>query len=833
MTDQPALMSAWVLTVGWALLHFVWQGSLLHALLAITLRLVPTKNSGARYMLALATLALMAMTPVATAVYVSMPPRVESFGAAHGLSGRVAVEEPLPSLATAQAHFAEIRERTLLTAELGALASTARTLQEQAPGLMRWLVTAWLVGAGFFTVRLAGGLVLVERWRRETSPAIPAWLLEMTQRLAARMRLGAVPVRVSCRASAPMVIGYLRPVVIVPTSALLGMAPAQLELILAHELVHVKRLDPLVSLLQGAVEALLFYHPSVWKVSRIVRNEREHSCDRLTASLFTTPSEYARALAKLADLVADARTPGVPASGGALVERVRRVLGSTDRPTFTPGAAAAIATLLALGGIGTAFALSCAYDPVARLTANPYQAERLGEEQLVQLLRRAPWLQEPRVLALLKAVAPLAAKLDSARTYYLYAANTLGVPAREKALDYLLVQDQREAPASPTVDTVTIGPNEEPNYRSIGYLRAPLLEPGFDLDRAHLATRDGSLFPPGRQFVYIQQLLPPGDGLDRTRLLERLDLSRIRNLAVSHTERLHVLLVKAASIDYFVPQFSNPDFDIAELWAQPDVSELEGPWKLWVDAENIVTHSITIAEYPLPDGTVASIPAAPQYACIEDGKVLGSLAGYWINANDRFVLELFEDCMSGAWGRDWDVVSYGAGRQAPPLRLRDDTGRLLTSHELAGQPFLLLAPAPLAEVPLQVPVGRSTFATAQPDPKTRLQQVEDVIAETGADVRLLVVALPYVQGGVLWDAASVASSLREQLAVSVFEDESGAFMKTYGQFVSRQNPLLLFGADGRILDAYVDMAKGQAAFVGIEEAPELADGLLRIGQGQR
>ena len=91
----------------------------------------------------------------------------------------------------------------------------------------------------------------------------------------------------------PTVIGWLRPVVLMPASALSGMGPQQLEAILAHELAHIRRHDYLVNLLQTVVETLLFYHPAVWWLSGRIRVERENCCDDLAVSLCGDPYAYA------------------------------------------------------------------------------------------------------------------------------------------------------------------------------------------------------------------------------------------------------------------------------------------------------------------------------------------------------------------------------------------------------------------------------------------------------------------------------------------------------------------------------------------------------------
>ena len=85
----------------------------------------------------------------------------------------------------------------------------------------------------------------------------------------------------SARVSVPIVVGWIKPTLLVPAAVLGGLAPSELEAVLAHELAHIRRHDYLVNLLQSAVETLLFYHPGVWWVSHVVRVEREHCCDDL------------------------------------------------------------------------------------------------------------------------------------------------------------------------------------------------------------------------------------------------------------------------------------------------------------------------------------------------------------------------------------------------------------------------------------------------------------------------------------------------------------------------------------------------------------------------
>ena len=92
-----------------------------------------------------------------------------------------------------------------------------------------------------------------------------------------------------------------RCVILLPISTLSGLSREQIEMILAHELAHIRRHDFFVNLLQATVETLLFYHPAAWWISRRIRVEREHCCDDIAVDVCGNPLQYARALTRLSD----------------------------------------------------------------------------------------------------------------------------------------------------------------------------------------------------------------------------------------------------------------------------------------------------------------------------------------------------------------------------------------------------------------------------------------------------------------------------------------------------------------------------------------------------
>jgi uncharacterized protein (TIGR03435 family) len=141
------------------------------------------------------------------------------------------------------------------------------------------------------------------------------------------------------------VIGWLRPAVLIPVSALTGMPCEHIEAFLAHELAHIRRNDYLINILQSIAEATLFYYPAVWWISRHIRMERENCCDDVAVSVAGDPLVYVLALSDLESRRSARVAPALAASGGSLKHRIARLLGA-DSPAPVPAALVAVLALL-------------------------------------------------------------------------------------------------------------------------------------------------------------------------------------------------------------------------------------------------------------------------------------------------------------------------------------------------------------------------------------------------------------------------------------------------------------------------------------------------------
>ena len=162
-----------------------------------------------------------------------------------------------------------------------------------------WL---WLVGSPITFAWLALGLAGAERLRRHGAAVSDGDLPRLCRRLAGELGIARdVAVAVCERLAAPVLVGVVRPLILLPAAALGGWGPDQLEMVLLHELAHVRRWDNLVNLLQRLVESALFFHPAVWIVSGWVRREREHCCDAVVVARTGRARAYAETLLALAD----------------------------------------------------------------------------------------------------------------------------------------------------------------------------------------------------------------------------------------------------------------------------------------------------------------------------------------------------------------------------------------------------------------------------------------------------------------------------------------------------------------------------------------------------
>jgi len=285
--------------IAWTLIHFIWQGAIIAGLVAIVNQILKRNSANARYVVFASSLFLMAACPLITFFF---------FRPASGpaITHQFSIVGEMNPVTNAGASHAGVRD----------------SFAQYVP----FLVYIWIAGVVLMSLRMLGGWLYANRLKHEkTFPLSETWQQRFIQ-LLHRIRISR-PVRIveSALVQVPMVVGWFRPVILIPTSALSGLTTSQLETIILHELVHIRRYDYLVNILQSVVEILLFYHPAVWWVSNRIRTERENCCDDCTVELCGNGILYARALTELELL----RTPqlAMAATNGSLLERIQRIVG--------------------------------------------------------------------------------------------------------------------------------------------------------------------------------------------------------------------------------------------------------------------------------------------------------------------------------------------------------------------------------------------------------------------------------------------------------------------------------------------------------------------------
>jgi TonB family protein len=301
-----------------ALLDFVWQGLLAAFLLWTALFALKNRSARARYLASCVALAVMAVLPIVTACLVYTAPAVSHAPAGWGGAAPETMRAAMPGPAGSGFDWAAA----------------------WVDRLARWALPVWSLGVLLFSLRLVWAGRQISALRRQATPAEAA-VLAIVGDLRKRMKL-ARPVRVlvSAVADCPSVVGWIRPVVLLPAATVLGLTPQQLEAVLAHELAHILRYDDLVNMLQTAVETLLFYHPAVWWASARIRQERELCCDDLAVDTCGDALCYARALTRLERLRVTTPTLAMGSTGGPLWYRIQRLTGDTGwqrGPSKLPG----------------------------------------------------------------------------------------------------------------------------------------------------------------------------------------------------------------------------------------------------------------------------------------------------------------------------------------------------------------------------------------------------------------------------------------------------------------------------------------------------------------
>lgn len=298
--------TSWSEPLVWTLLHSLWQGLVIMLVMIAVLRIIPSRYSSARYSISISALALMLIVSLGTYAYLSW--------------GNLS--------ATAQVGAMAFKISNHITADVRQPSTGLMGQVQSFIGSNIALITAlWMMGAFLFSLRLASGFIYISAVRSRAEVIDEHWS-EYIGELAERINLKrVVAIAKSAQIQVPFVIGYFKPLILIPSSMISGLSVEQLEAILVHELMHIKRNDYLVNIVQSFIESALFFNPFVWAVSAMIRTERENCCDDEVIK-HSNALAYAHALTHLEELKLShaSLTVSLADNKNQLLKRIKRIM---------------------------------------------------------------------------------------------------------------------------------------------------------------------------------------------------------------------------------------------------------------------------------------------------------------------------------------------------------------------------------------------------------------------------------------------------------------------------------------------------------------------------
>ena len=347
--DQPTAHE-WVRALCLTFMHSLWQG--LVAAIGAGIILLCTRKSKPAFRYNLLAL-VMLLFVVGTVLTFSL--MIRDSGA---VSGSVVVFSNEWVVPTAFQHAGDV---ALATAEADWMTKILAFFNAHA----QVIVTVWFLIFAVKSILAASGLLYLRKVAQQVSTPEMKWIVRFYE-LAERMRIGQeVELRESVQVAVPMVIGFLKPVVLVPLGMLANLPASQVEAILLHELAHIRRRDYLINLVQIFCENVFFFNPAVWWISRLIREEREHCCDDLAISVIQNKTSFIHALVSFQEYNQSrpAFEMAFSKKRNHLLDRIKRIVNNNNKSLD------AMEKLFVTFSLAAAIALSAATTPEKPATA--------------------------------------------------------------------------------------------------------------------------------------------------------------------------------------------------------------------------------------------------------------------------------------------------------------------------------------------------------------------------------------------------------------------------------------------------------------------------------
>lgn len=297
---MEAFLNNIIKAIGWSIIHSLWQGAIIYAILFTAFLIWPRMTSRLKHNLAFGSLCLTFSTFCYTLFSLFEIPITGNF-----------------------------KSISINPSDLNDLAVFNDTVNLKTEAYFPVVVSVYIVGIVFQLIVLLSGYIKIKQLKKASRINIPEnWRIVFDMTIFQLKINKKVKFYLSEKVNVPLVIGFFKPVVLFPISLATQLDPKQVEAILIHELSHVRRNDYLINLVKTFIETILFFNPFVWLTTKLIHIEREHACDDLVVKATGTPLTYAHALLKL-ELLKDKRTPALSLAATGknqhLYQRIKRI----------------------------------------------------------------------------------------------------------------------------------------------------------------------------------------------------------------------------------------------------------------------------------------------------------------------------------------------------------------------------------------------------------------------------------------------------------------------------------------------------------------------------
>jgi beta-lactamase regulating signal transducer with metallopeptidase domain len=321
--------------LGWTLVHSVWQIALTAFVLFLLLRVSQNFSANSRYIVSIFALAFALILPVIT--FINLNANVAANSSLRDISSIRDFELKNADFRLTDGAAISVKTETEVTGAsernvFASIESIQNFFDKNLSAALPFVVGFWFFGVALFAVRLGGGVWQLRRFKTKQIFAPDEFWQNRFSVLCEKLKISReVTLLRSNLVKTPIVVGWLKPLVLIPASVFLQISQKELETIIAHELVHIRRYDCLVNFAQSVVEILFFYHPCAWWISKMIRREREFAADEQVIKSFgASPIVYANALANLEAIrhTANQNLPplATAANGGNLMHRITKIL---------------------------------------------------------------------------------------------------------------------------------------------------------------------------------------------------------------------------------------------------------------------------------------------------------------------------------------------------------------------------------------------------------------------------------------------------------------------------------------------------------------------------